>query len=240
MAKPVETTPVLYRWPANAAFGRSVPKTKFYEHGNVPTALREKFVDDIQRITWACKLADDTIRLRGTTTVPEIQVFTIETKGADVSDDVLAAIDKSVYFPIIFEVASADRVRMAAGQKTLDGQTPHIATYFTTEWQAADAPRRPLPTALDLPSLYEALLASLLPVATRVGETVSEATDRLDRARRLEREIAALERKLRAEPQLNRKIELRRHLKERETALAELTDTAPCTRGQPRGRVWRS
>ena len=56
--------PVLFRWPPNAAFGRTVPKTKFYEHGNVRTAMREKFVDDVQRITWAYKLADDTIRLR--------------------------------------------------------------------------------------------------------------------------------------------------------------------------------
>lgn len=225
------TDPVLYRWPANAAFGGSVPKTKFYEHGNVRTALREKFVDDIQRITWAYKLADDTIRLRGTTAVPEIQVFKIETKGADVSDEVLAVIDKTVHFPIVFEIASTERVRMAAAQKTLDGKTPRIATYFTTDWQPADAPRRPLPTALDLASLYEALLASLLPVTTRVGETVSEATDRLDRARKLRREIAALEKKLRTEPQLNRKIELRRQLKEREAALVELTDTAPSTRG---------
>lgn len=223
--------PVLYRWPANAAFGRAVPKTKFYEHGNVRTALREKFVDDIQRITWSYKLADDTIRLRGTTTVPEIQVFTIVTKGADVSDEVLAAIDKTVHFPIVFEITSTERVRMAAAQKTLDGKTPRIATYFTTDWQPADAPRRPLPTALDLASLYEALLVSLLPVTTRVGETVSEATDRLDRARKLQREIAALEKKLRTEPQLNRKIELRRQIKEREAALVELTDTAPSTRG---------
>ena len=225
------TEPVLYRWPANAAFGRAVHKTKFYEHGHVRTALREKFIDDIQRITWAYKLAEDTVRLRGTAAVPEIQVFSVETKGADVSDEVLAAIDRTVHFPIIFEVASSQRVRMAAAQKTLDGRTPRIATYFTTAWQPADAPRRPLPTALDLPSLYEALLASLLPVATRVGETVSEATDRLDRARKLQREIAALEKKLRTEPQLNRKIDLRRQLKDREAAVAELTDTAPSTRG---------
>lgn len=225
------TEPVLYRWPANAVFGRSVPKIKFYEHGTMRTALREKFVEDVQRITWAYKLADDTIRLRGTTAVPEIQVFTIETKGADVSDEVLAAIDKTVHFPIIFEVASTERVRMAAAQKTLDGKTPRIATYFTTDWQPADAPRRPLPAALDLPSLYEVLLASLLPAPARVGETVSEATDRLHRARKLQREIVALERRLRTEPQLNRKIELRGQLKDREAVLAELTDTAPTTRG---------
>ena len=221
----------LYQWPANAAFGRAVPKTKFYEHGDVRTALREKFVGLVQRITWAYKLGDDTIRLRGTAAVPEIQVFKVETKGADVPNEVLAAIDRTVYFPIIFEVASRDRVRMAAAQKTLDGKTPRIATYFTTDWQSEDAPRRPLPTALDLPSLYEVLLASLLPAPARVGETVLEAAGRLDRARKVQREIAALEKTLRTEPQLNRKIELRKQLQERQVALTKLTDSVPSTRG---------
>lgn len=221
------TKSVLFRWPPNAAFGRPVPKAKFYEHGNVRTALRAKFVEDIQRITWAYKLADDTIRLRGTTAVPEILVFTVETKGEDVSDDVLTAIDKTVHFPIIFEIVSNDRVRTVAAQKSLHGKTPTIGAYFTTDWQSADATRRPLPTALDLPSLYEALLATLLPLDTRAGETVSEATDRLDRARKLQREIAALEKKMRAEPQLNRKVDLRRQIKQRTAVLAELTDFVP-------------
>lgn len=220
-------TPVLFRWPANAAFGRTVPKAKFYELGNVRTALREKFVGDIQRITWAYKLADDTIRLRGTTAVPEIQVFTVEAKGADVSDDVLAAIDKTVHFPIIFEIVSSDRVRTVAAQKSLHGKAPAIGAYFTSGWRALDAPRRPLPTTLDLPGLYEAILSALLPIGTRAGETVSEATGRVARARLLQREIAALEKKLRAEPQLNRKIELRRQITERTAVLTELTDPEP-------------
>lgn len=221
----------LYRWPANAAFGRAIPKSRFYEHGSVRTALREKFVSDIQRITWAYKLADSTIRLQGSKAVPEIQVFTIDTKGADVTDDVLAAIDKSVRFPVIFEVASTDRIRMVAAQKILGGASPRIGSYFTTGWQPADTPRQPMPTAVDLPSLYEALLAGLLPTKPRAGETVSEATGRMNTARKLQREIAALEKKLRNEPQLNRKIELRRQLQDREAALAELTDPAPSTRG---------
>lgn len=221
------TDPVLFRWPERAAFGRTVPKTRFYEQGNIRAELREKFVDDIQRITWAYKLADDTIRLRGTAAVPEIQVFTVETKGADVSDDVLTAIDKTVHFPIIFEVASSNRVRTVAAQKVLRGNIATLGSYFTTVWESADTPRRPLPTALDLPSLYEAILTALLPVEMRAGETVSEATDRLDRSRKLEREIAALEKKLRTEPQLNRKIDIRRQIKERAAVLAELTDPVP-------------
>jgi len=118
-----------------------------------------------------------------------------------------------------------------AAHKTLGGSAPRLGRYFTTAWLPIDATRRPLPTTLDLPTLYEAILASLLPMETRAGETVSDATDRMERARKLQREIASLGRKLRAEPQLNRKIELRRQIKERTQVLAELTDPAPSNRG---------
>lgn len=219
--------PALYRWPPAAEFGRVVPKTKFYEHGNVRASLREKFVEDIQRITWAYKLAESTIRLNGTETVPEIQVFTIETKGGDVGDDVLTVIDKAVHFPIIFEVAGNERVRTVAAQKSLHGKTPTIGAYFTTVWQPVDSPRRPLPIALDLPGLHEVILATLLPMETRAGETVSAAIDRLGRARKLQREIASLEKKLHTEPQLNRKIELHSQIRERTAVLTELTDPVP-------------
>ena len=142
-------------------------------------------------------------------------------------DDVLIAIDRTVHFPIIFEIVSAhengSRVRVTAAQKQLSGTTPTVGTYFTTSWLASDTPRSPLPAAIDLPSLYEALLASLLPVAKRPAESVAEATDRIARTRKIEREIAALERKLRAEPQFNRKVELQRALRERQAALAEMT-----------------
>jgi len=56
---------------------------------------------------------------------------------------------------------------------------------------------------------------------------MTEATDRLDRSRNLQREISTLERKQRTEPQLNRKIELRRQIKERTAVLTKLTDAAP-------------
>src|SRR5690606_14878610 len=125
---------VLYRWPQSAAFGRSVPKTKFYEHGRVRSGLREKFVVEIQRINWAYKLAEETIRLKGSDEVPEIQIFRVETKGSDVGEDVLAAIDRAVHFPIIFEIVSArddsSLVRMTAAQKQLGGAAPKVGTYF--------------------------------------------------------------------------------------------------------------
>lgn len=224
------TGSLLYRWPAAAKFGRVVPKTKFYEHTTVSTTTRRKFVADVQRITWAYKLADATIHLRGNAAVPEIQVFIIDAKDDDVSDEVLIAIDKAVRFPIIFELCrrtgDRTRTRMVAAHKQLGGPKPRVSDYFSTGWQSADAPRAPLPLALDLPALYAGLLAPILPIAARPGEPLSETTERMDRAREVERQIAALERRVRAEPQLNRKVELRRQLRDRTAILTALTGLA--------------
>ena len=215
-------TEVLYRWPAAAKFGRQVPKTKFYEHGTVSTALREKFVAEVQRITWAYKLAESTINLTGDPGVPEIQVFQIDAKGEDVSEPVLAAIDKAVQTPIIFEVTSSDeRIRMAAAHKQIAFATPKLSAYYTTGWQTGKAVRQPLPTAISLPALYAALVQSLTPVSTRPGEELSDLAARLETVRKLEQEVASLQRKLRTEPQLNRKVELRRTLKTKQAELEQ-------------------
>lgn len=218
------TTP-LYCWPTAAKFGRSVPKTKFYERGTVSTALREKFVAEVQRITWAYKLAEATINLPGGAEVPEIQVFQVDAKGVDVSEPVIAAIDKAVRTPIIFEIVAGEgadrRIRMTAAHKQLGPGAPKLGAYYTTGWQSEDARRAPLPTAIALPSLYTALLAPLTPVPVRPGEGVSDVAARLGAVRKLEREVASLERKLRVEPQLNRKVELRRALKTKQAELDE-------------------
>lgn len=218
-------TDLLYRWPIAAKFGSRVPKERFYEHGTVINTVRDRFVSEVQRITWAYKLAELTINLPGSPVVPEVQVFQIDAEMDDVSETVLTAIDKAVPFPVLFEIARGDganrSVRMVAAHKQLGVGSPKLSAYYSTGWQAADTERQPLPTAITLPALYTALLDPLMPVTVRPGEDMSEVAARLQTVRKLEREIGALERKLRNEPQLNRKIELRRTLKTKQTELEQ-------------------
>lgn len=220
----------LYRWPTAAKFGRVVPKTKFYEHANISATVREKFVADVRRITWEYKLAEKTVHLSGDENVPEIQIFTIEAKDDDITNDVLAAIDKAIPFPIIFEISrttdSQTHTRMVAAHKQLDSPIPRLSAYFTTEWHLIGIPRVPLPPALDLPGLYSGLLKPILPIATRPGEDVTAATGRMDQVHKLERDLSALKKKLRNEPQFNRKVVLRRQLRTLAAELDLLTDTA--------------
>lgn len=219
-------TDVLYAWPAAARFGARIPKERFYEASAITSAVRERFVTEVRRITWMYKLAEETINLAPSTDVPEIEVLSIEAKESGVSTVVLTAIDRAIPNPVIFEVhrdaTGRAETQMVAAHKPVGAGSPNPRTYYSTEWMPAANRREPLPTAITMPALYTALITPLTPIAARPGEEASEVARRLDTVRKLEREISALERKLRNEPQLNRKVELRRELKNRQAALADL------------------
>lgn len=229
MTEPVEA--LLYRWPSAAKLSKLVPKAKFYEHATVGSSVKDRFVSDVRRITWAYKLAQFTINLPSSDEVPEIQVFEIEAKEDDVAESVLAAIDKAVRTPIVFEISrgkdAGATVRMVAAHKQLGTGVPKLSPYYCTGWQPTSGERIALPTAIDLTTLYTELLQPLTPVVSRAGENVSDVVARLTTVRALEREIAALERKLRNEPQLNRRVELRRSLKTKQATFVEITSQTP-------------
>lgn len=220
-------TDILYEWPNGARFGARVPKARFYQLTASSAALREKFVSEVSRISWAYKLAVETINLPGSPQVPEIEVLQLDAKSSDVSAQVLASIDKAIPNPVIFEIhrddADGRTVRMTAAYKPAGSPAPKPSEYFSTGWVRGDTPRAPLPTAITIEALYAALIGPLSSLNPRPGESPRQVSERLDGIRRLEREIKNLERKLRSEPQLNRKVDLRRELKAKNAELDEKT-----------------
>lgn len=191
------------------------------------TNVKQRFVDEVKRIRWAYKLGEESLHLKDSEAVPEIQVFEIELKGRDLSDTVLTAIDKAIPSPIVFEKVRStggqrDEVEVVAAHKTPGARGPKLSSYLHSDWQPVQTPRSPLPSAIDLTVLYAQILATLMPLEVRPGEVLSDVFARLDMTRSLEREIARLERKMRTELQLNRKVELLRVLKTKQSELANL------------------
>lgn len=70
----------LYDWPKATHFGRVVPKSKIYTHASATTALKARFVNEVDQINWAHKLAPETLNLPATKSVREVQVFRIRLK----------------------------------------------------------------------------------------------------------------------------------------------------------------
>ena len=57
------TPRALFAWPPQAAVARPVAKAKIYAHAKPSAALHALFVDQVESITWAYKLAPETINL---------------------------------------------------------------------------------------------------------------------------------------------------------------------------------
>lgn len=169
----------LYAWPKQAAFGRVVPKSKIYEHASVSAALKERFVQQVEQVNWAYKLAPETVNLPATPAVTEIHVLRLGLKGASLDQEVLKAIDRAIPFPLIFELVQGGRIKLVAAYKrpaqhpksAADNSRWVIGSYFETDWQPEGSPRQPLPVALNMAGLYEQLLSPL------VQGKVAEATD---------------------------------------------------------------
>ena len=67
----------LFRYPEKAKFGQIIPKAKIYENAKLKPIQKAQFVDLIQQIRWAHKLAPETTNLSATDDVREIQILQI-------------------------------------------------------------------------------------------------------------------------------------------------------------------
>ena len=205
---------VLFDYPKNAFFGKTIPKTKFYEHGNVPNKLKDLFAKQVDQITWLYKLAPETINVQSTKDVPEIQVFEIALKGDDISEDVLFCIDKAVQFPIIFEIKSKSGIRTVCALKTrsnVDGWK--ISYYMQSNVFPKDADRIPLDVSLSLNSIYEQIIRAVSTTKVLQGESLEDYVGRGAAIKSKTILINGLKKKVQTEKQFNKKVELNSKLR---------------------------
>lgn len=216
----------LIQWPEAAKVDRLIPKQRLYAKASASAAVKQRFVEEVQRVRWAYKLGEESLRLAPGETVTEIQVLVIELKGSDLHNSLLVSIDRAIPSQVIFELRRETgrwaEQAMTAAYKRSGGKTK-TGDYLRTAWIEADRPRVPLPAALDMDGLYDQLLGGLFPYPMRPGEDLSAALERMSRIRSLGREISTLEKRVRSEAQFNRKVELRNQLRTRQADLDDLT-----------------
>lgn len=218
---------MLYEYPKQTKFGKLVAKNKIYEHTNASTALKDKFVNQIDKITWAHKLAPETINLESSESVPEIQIFDVKLKVKDLSEELLKSIDKVIPFPIIFQLYYEDKIKIKAAYKRpsdADKAKWVIESYFETEWLDIDSPKEALPVALNLTKLYEQMIQALMPNIKGYSADVSikDQVTHIQLYKSKEKEYEKLKAKRDKEKQFNRKAELNKQLKSLQKELDDL------------------
>ncbi len=216
---------VLFQFPAQATFGRLLPKNKIYEKARPSSSVRELFVSQVSQITWQYKLAPETINLPARAGVPEIEVFDIALKGKELDERVLACIDKAIPFPLIFQLYADGKVQLKATYKRpsdADASKWVVSDYFSSDWLPINCARQSLPMALDMAGLYELLLRTLLPLPARAGEALRDQVARMEAARKKQVECDKLEAAVLNEKQFNRKVEMNAILRGLKNQLEQL------------------
>ena len=203
--------------PKSTEFNRRIPKQKFYENLSVTPALKRVFINQIKVIYWRNKIAVTTMNLAAGETVTEVEIFEVRLDDPRLDVSVLRQIDKEIPYHIIFLLEYDGRYQAwtAYKEEAASGNNAFkVGTYYHTDW----LPESELPLKIDglnIDKVYENFVRQIAGDAlqTDSNETLKESVERDERRQQLEKQIAALQTKVRKEKQLNKQVQLNTELK---------------------------
>ena len=198
--------------PRSTEVNRRVAKEKLYQNAALVPRTREMIKDQIDSVFWRNKLADSTMAISAGETVAEIQIFEIQLRQRELDKRVLPAIAKAIPYKILFILVFGDEAQVwieASG------------TFYNTDWQPLGGFMLRF-DGLNLDAVYENLARQISGGRLGTDGDIEEAVDRDKKRQKLERDIAALEKKLLREKQFNKQVELNGELKRLKKELEEL------------------
>ena len=197
--------------PNSTEFNKRIPKQKFYDNLSVTPALKKAFTDQIKVIYWRNKIAPTTVNLATGDSVTEIEVFEIQLNTPELDESILRQIDREIPYHILFLLEYEGRYQAVIGYKeAAAGKTAFkVDRYYSTDWLDEDD----LPVHLEgltLDAVYENFVRQIAGDALGTGESASlkDSVEQQKQREQLEKQIAALEAKIRKEKQPKKKFEL--------------------------------
>ena len=203
--------------PKSTEFNKRIPKQKFYENLSVTPAMKTAFTEQIKIIYWRNKLAATTLNLAPGKLVTEIEVFEIRLTSPDLDEDILRLIDREIPYHILFLLEYDGKYQAAMGYKeaaSFGKAAFKVERYYRTEWLTEEE----LPLHLEgltIDAVYENFIRQIAGdrLTSNENTTLKESVEQQKQREQIEKQIAALETKMKKEKQLNRKMELKAEIK---------------------------
>lgn len=204
-------------FPKPTEFNKRIPKQKFYENIDITPALKRIFVEQIRLIYWRNKLAASTLNLAAGEAVTEVEVFEIRLNTPQLDEAVLRQIDKEIPYHILFILTCKGNAQAWIGYKEAAASGSNafkVSRYYHTDWMPEDELHFRV-DGLSMDAVYESLVRQIAGDVLQEdsGESLQVSVERDEKRQQLEKQIAALESKMRKEKQLNRRMEINAELK---------------------------
>ena len=204
-------------FPASTEFGKRIPKQKFYENLDVSPALHRMFVDQIKLVYWRNKLAASTLNIAAGEAVTEIEVFEVRLNDPQLDEAVLKQIDKEIPYHILFILTCDGKAQAWIGYKEAAASGSNafkVSRYYHTGWMPEDELHLSI-DGLNMDAIYDNFVRQIAGDAlqTESGETLKETIQRDEQKQAIQKQIEALESKIRKEKQFNRQVKMNTELK---------------------------
>lgn len=186
--------------PQKAYIGRLMPKEAFYKQLDLTAAVKESFVRDIQRIRLEYSLSADSLNLEATDTLSEILILSIQLREREYDGKILENIARQNSHKLLFLLQYEDEVQAALYQAKL----------YKNTWQKESEAEIEI-RGRTLPDIWQGFVEQIAleeEVIQADNLSLEERLKRQERINALEKEIAALERKVRKEAQPKTKFDL--------------------------------
>ena len=212
--------------PKSTEFNKRIPKQKFYENLSVTPAMKTAFTEQIKIIYWRNKLAATTLNLAPGKLVTEIEVFEIRLTSPDLDEDILRLIDREIPYHILFLLEYDRKYQAAMGYKETasSGKAAFkVERYYRTEWLTEEELSLHL-EGLTIDAVYENFIRQIAggQLTRSENTTLKESVEQQKQREQIEKQIAALETKMKKEKQLNRKMELKAEIKKLKQVLVNV------------------
>lgn len=217
-------------FPQSTIVNKPVPKTAFYRHLEVNARQKARFVEDIDRIVWLAKLTPSTLNIEDGKTVHELTVFLVTLKRENVTDDVFVAIDRQmprhVLFILQFEESYCLLLNYKEWADPVKG-TFRIVKSFRTDWTDGESLRLDIDGS-NMDRLYVSFVAQVSGFNIHNVADIKLIIDLQQQLVQKQRAVEALQKKVRAERQFNRQMELNTEARTLKKEVAALQEKIGC------------
>ena len=176
--------------PSTVLVNRVMPKRAFYEHLKTTVAIKEQFVQQIERIEMVASIKEASIHIPGDKDVAEIDVLALHLKGAVVPYEAIELVARSIPNKLLFVCTTGESYKLLVRRDRL----------YETEWMPIDDATLEL-TGSTLGELWDSIASQVI-----FGDANSvDLAGRLERKRRSETlrlELEQVERRRRSEKQI--------------------------------------
>lgn len=199
--------------PQATEMSKQLPKKAIYAKFQMNTAAKEKIDADISRITIVDEIAPNKVNIPVGDEVKNFFVLLVSLKRKEFDEKTVAILSKLIPQNILFILEY--------------GSESKLAIYYTkliqTDWKKTEEQRIEL-QGVNLDKVWENVVVAVGGVDIEQGNTLDGQIEINEKRQKLEKEIAKLEKKARAEKQPKKKFEIVQRLREYQKKLEELKD----------------